>query len=807
MMALVRADLPSGTVTFLFTDIEGSTKLLHELGAEAYAEALAEHRRVIREACAAHHGVEGETQGDAFFFAFPTAPGALAAAGAMTEALASGPIQVRAGLHTGTALVTDEGYVGEDVHRAARIAAAGHGGQVLISSTTAQLVDGELKDLGEHRLKDLSAPERIYQLGDRTFPPLQSLYRTNLPVAASPFLGRETELAEVVALLAHSRLLTLTGPGGTGKTRLAAQAAGTSSDRYPDGVWWVPLETVRDPTLVLEGIAQVLEAKYVVAQHIADQRMLILLDSFDGVIEAARDMSELLARCPNLDLLVTSRERLNVTAEQEYPVPSFAREEAVGFFAARVRAIDPDFEPDDAVAELCRRLDDMPLALELAAAQAKVLSAQQILERGLGLSAPGPRDLPDRQRTLSATIEWSHELLTAEQRQLFRRLSVFAGGCTLEAAEEIAEAEVGTLRTLVDKSLVRKTDDRFRMLDTIRDYALVRLGESGEADAMFERLARYLIALATGLGGPLFRERQAEAFARLEPEHPNTRSVMGWALAEGRYELAAELTLLAHAWISRGHLGEARGWFDVILDARPAVPKPIWGRVLISAIDVVKTQGDDARMTELAEELVESMADDPSVDPLHVAAALADLSDVALRRGDLERAREYGERSLTFSASRGLPYARGRNALGEVALQESDFAEARRLMEEAAADYERVGHESNYVATLEGLAEVARREGDVERAIALLAEALPRAVALGDRAFVGDVLAELAVVVSERGESDVAGTLWGAASALLEGLRPWRIRSEPDAPAEVKAAGAALSLDEAVAYALRSIDA
>ncbi len=628
----------------------------------------------------------------------------------------------------------------------------------------------------------MSAPERIYQLGHRAFPSLTSLYRTNLPVPASPFLGREQELAEVVALLADTRLLTLTGPGGTGKTRLAAQAAATSSDRYPDGVWWVPLETLRDPTLVLEGMAQALGAKQEVAQHIADQRMLFLLDSFEGVVEAARAVSELVARCPNLDLLVTSRERLNITAEQEYAVPALAHEEAVGFFAARVRSFDPAFEPDDAVAELCRRLDDMPLSLELAAAQAKVLSAQQILERGLGLSAPGPRDLPDRQRTLSATIEWSYELLTEEERRLFSRLSVFAGGCTLEAAEEVAEAEVATLHALVDKSLVRKTGERFRMLETIREYAAKRLDESGGADILLERLGKHLVALAVAEGAPFFMERQAEAYDRLEPEHANTRTVMSWALAEGRYELAAELTVLTFAWIARGHLSEARGWFDAVLEARPSLPTRTWGRIFIQAIDVAKTQGDDARTIELAEELVDSMADDPSVDPLNIAAALADLSDLALRQGDLERAREYGERSLTLSAARGLPYARGLNALGEVALQEGDFAEARRLMEEAAADYKRVGHEANYVATLEGLAEVARREGDVEGATALLAEALPRAVTLGARAFVGDVLAELAVVVSDRGQSDVAGTLWGAADALLEGSKPWRVRSEPAAP-------------------------
>jgi len=247
-------DLPSGTVTFLFTDVEGSTRLLHELGAEGYAEALAEHRRVVREACVTEGGVEVDTQGDAFFFAFPTAPGAVVAASAFTEVLASGPIQVRVGLHTGSPLLTDEGYVGDDVHRAARIAASGHGGQVLVSASTAALVELELRDLGEHRFKDLSAPERVYQLGDTAFSPLRTLHQTNLPVPQTPFLGREKELGEVIALVARDdvRLVTLTGPGGTGKTRLAAQAVGALADAYPHGVFWVPLASIRDPELVLQ---------------------------------------------------------------------------------------------------------------------------------------------------------------------------------------------------------------------------------------------------------------------------------------------------------------------------------------------------------------------------------------------------------------------------------------------------------------------------------------------------------------------------------------------------------------------------
>ena len=413
----MRSDLPTGTVTFLFTDVEGSTRLLDRLGADAYAEALAKHRRIVREACAAEGGAEVDTQGDAFFFAFPTAPGALAAAGEMTQALASGPIRVRVGLHTGTPLVTDEGYVGGDVHRAARIAAAGHGAQVLVSSSTAALLETELRDLGEHRLKDLSAPERIYQLGDGEFPPLKSLYRTNLPVPATPFLGREDELAEVHSLLASgdTRLLTLTGPGGTGKTRLALQAAGLASDRYSEGVWWIPLASVRDAKLVLATAAQVVGSKNGLAEQIQDKEMLCLFDNFEHVVEAAADVAALLVSCANLNVLITSREPLHVTGEREYAVQPLVHEEGVGFFLARARAARPDFMADEAVSDICRRLDDLPLALELAAARAKAFSSAQILERleqRLPLLTGGARDLPERQQTLRATIAWSYDLLS-----------------------------------------------------------------------------------------------------------------------------------------------------------------------------------------------------------------------------------------------------------------------------------------------------------------------------------------------------------------------------------------------------------
>jgi hypothetical protein len=314
----VRRDLPSGTVTFLFTDIEGSTKLLDQLGVVAYGRALAKHRRVLREALARHAGVEVDTQGDAFFFAFPTAPGALRAAAEARDRLAAGPIRVRMGIHTGAPRLSGEGYVGVDVHRAARIAAAGHGGQVLVSAATAALVgtDG-LRDLGEHRLKDLSAPERIYQLGEVAFPPLKSLYQTNLPIPATTFLGREQELAEIGALLRREdvRLLTLTGPGGTGKTRLALQSAGAAADAFEGGVWWIPLAALRDPELVLAAARQALGAKNDLADHIGNRSMLLLFDNFEQIVEAAPHVAALLDHCPRLTVLVTSRESLRLEGE------------------------------------------------------------------------------------------------------------------------------------------------------------------------------------------------------------------------------------------------------------------------------------------------------------------------------------------------------------------------------------------------------------------------------------------------------------------------------------------------------------
>ena len=416
----MQPELPTGTVTFLFTDIEGSTRLLAELG-DGYAEVLAEHRRVLREAWRRRDGVEVDTQGDAFFVAFGRASDAVAAAADAQVGLAGGPVRVRMGLHTGEPLRIDEGYVGFDVHRAARIAAAGHGGQVLLSQATADLAGAEVRDLGLHRLKDLSAPERLFQLGTETFPPLKTLHETNLPVPATPFLGRQQEIDHLAALMRRRdvRLVTLTGPGGSGKTRLSLQAAAAVADDYDHGVWWVPLASLADPTLVENAAAQALGSKDTLSAAVRDKRLLLVLDNFEHLLDAAPGVAETIGSCPQLTVLVTSREPLHVDGEWEVAVDPLRDREAVELFVQRAAAVRSDFAANGEVVEICRRLDCLPLAIELAAARVKVLALPALLERleqRLPLLAGGSRSAPERQRTLRATIAWSHDLLTLRSR-------------------------------------------------------------------------------------------------------------------------------------------------------------------------------------------------------------------------------------------------------------------------------------------------------------------------------------------------------------------------------------------------------
>ena len=564
-------DLPTGTVTFLFTDVEGSTKLLHSLGAEAYAEALAEHRRVIRDACAAGGGVEVDTQGDAFFFAFPTAPGALGAAAALTESLAPGPIHVRVGLHTGTPLVTDEGYVGDDVHRAARIAAVGHGGQVLVAASTATLVGlDDLNDLGEHRFKDLVAPERVYQVGDDVFPPLKSLYRSNLPRAANPLVGRKKELADVLqALLDGSRAVTITGPGGVGKTRFALAVAGEAVDAFSDGVWFVPLASLRDPALVLPTVADVIGADGDVARHIGDGAHLLFLDNLEHVVDAAPALAQLAADCPHVRLLVTSREAMRIAIEREYPLSPLPESPSVELFRQRVDAVAPGVEIEYATAvEICDRLDRLPLALELAAARCKALSPEQILERlseSLDLLRGG-RDADPRQQTLRATIEWSYGLLSDEEQRVFRVLSVFRGGCTLEAAESVCDADLDTLQSLVEKSLLRFRTDRYWMLETIRAFARERVTEAGEADESRHRHARYFLDRLVQAHRERLGPRRPEVLEWYGAEIDNLRAMLDNLVAEAPTEAASATHKLWMFWKSLSALSEAAPRLEALLE-------------------------------------------------------------------------------------------------------------------------------------------------------------------------------------------------------------------------------------------------
>ena len=528
-----RGALPSGTVTLLFTDIEGSTELLHGLG-DAYAETLGEHRRVVREAFTTHGGVEVDTQGDAFFAAFARASDAVAAADEIQRALAAGHVRLRMGIHTGEPIVTEEGYVGVDVHKGARIAAAGHGGQVLLSSSTHDLVEVEVRDLGEHRLKDLTAPERLYQLGHNDFPPLKTLDATNLPVAASPLLGRERELDELLNLLRNgSRLVTVTGPGGTGKTRLALQVAAELVGSFEHGVFWVPAAALTDHALVVPQIAHTIGARDQLAEHIRDKQMLLLVDNLEHLLAAAPALGEVLARAKGLRLLVTSRAPLHVRGEREYPLDPLAETDAVTLFVERARESGRDVEPDETVARVCRRLDSLPLAIELAAARTKLLDPATLLERldrTLPLLTAGARDAPERQQTLRATIGWSYDLLDEDAKGLFARMSVFAGSFSLEAAEDVCAADVDALAALVDLSLLKPIGEaRFLMLETIREYALELLDERADVEEIRRRHAEHFAALAEAAAPHLRGSREQRQWVdRLERDYANVRAAVRW---------------------------------------------------------------------------------------------------------------------------------------------------------------------------------------------------------------------------------------------------------------------------------------
>jgi predicted ATPase/class 3 adenylate cyclase len=810
-------ELPAGTVTFLFTDIEGSTRLLDELG-DGYAEVLAEHRRALREAFAAYSGVEVDTQGDAFFVAFARSSDALAAAEAGQRALDGGPVRVRMGLHTGEPTMTEEGYVGADVHLAARVMGAGHGGQVLVSEATARLVEAELRDLGEHRLKDIERPVRLFQLGDARFPPRKTLNNSNLPLSATPLLGRKKELADVLRLLRveRARLMTVTGPGGIGKTRFALEAAHELVEEFAHGVWFVDLSALRDPALVAPSVAAALGAKGNLAEHVAEKRLLLVLDNFEQVVEAATEVGPLLRSCPNVQLLATSREPLHLAGERAYPLKPLAESPAVQLFRERAEAADPDFEaPWETLTAIVGRLDRLPLALELAASRVRSLSSHELLSRldkRLPLLTTRARDVSERQRTLRATVEWSYELLDDDERSLFARLAVFAGGWTLAAGVDVCDTDVDALDALVDKSLVLHRNDRYAMLDTIWELAGQKLDELEENSAVRFRHAEHYAVLSERAGAEMDGLDVADALDVLARDQDNLRAALAWSFTGGDAVVGQRVCVAAFPfWLERGFLTEAARWLDDALAATSAAQTPPAleaellyraGMAALFANDPAKARSLYARSLALYRRLDDRQG---------VALALLRLADVSDPRTGMALIEE----GLALARAEGEPrvVVRALHYLGQALRNSGDLVRGRALLEESVALSRRTGNPISAAYGTHSLGELALDDGRPEDAARLLTQSLREASRLGSQGVIQASLAGLAGTSAAKADDESAARLWGAAAAMEErdGVRAlaeerdrWheRVAAACERSPEGLARGRAMPLVDAVELAL-----
>ena len=776
----MRADLPRGTVTLLFTDIEGSTRLLHSLGPDAYGDALAEHRRVLRDAFVAHGGVEVDTQGDAFFVAFPTAPRAAAAALAANEALAAGPISVRMGLHTGVPLQTSEGYVGIDVHRGARVAALAHGGQVVISPATAALLDGEtLLDLGLHRLKDFGGATRLHQLGDTTHPPLRTPGSIDLPTPATRFLGRERELFEAVSLVYERdpRALTILGPGGTGKTRFALELARLLAEDAEGGTVFCALAPLRDADLLLPTIADRLGAGSAdvgaIAARVGDRRTHVVCDNLEHLLpDAARPLAELTAAAPGLRLLTTSREPVRIQGESELDLPPLAGAEAIALFMERAHAVRPDLALDEHVTELCARLDHLPLAVELAAARTKLLAPEVLLERidrRLDL-LKGTRDADERHSTLRATIAWSYDLLDEDEQRLFRQLAVFRGGSTLETAEAVCDADLDVLASLLDKSLVRRRtgrleEERFWMLETIREFAAERLEESIDANATRRRHAERMLAIASSAH---LNEDDDEPFGLpvVLAERDDMYVALDWA-ADNDIELAVELLVsLEHFWNTQSPEDALRR-VDRLLSTVSQVPPALRARALRVRGGALHISGhldscDAAYDESLA--LFRAIEDERGI-----VAVTHRLANSAYQRGEHERARELAGESLELSRGR-FPFVDVPNntVLGRVLVAMGDVDAGTELLRQSARISADLGWDWWRGGILAYLAFLAIDRGDLDEAERVSLEVLLIDRQEENRPAAFLPLTTLARVALERKDRRRAGLLWGALEAERE---------------------------------------
>jgi predicted ATPase/class 3 adenylate cyclase len=776
--------LPGGTVTFLFTDIEGSTKLLKRLR-DSYSTLLDEHREILRAAFVKWNGHEVDSRGEEFFVAFPRATDAVAAAVTVQRELATHTwpegvdVQVRIGLHTGEPWVADEGYVGIDVHRAARIANVGHGGQVLLSETTAALVMDELPegvsllDLGRHRLKDVRRTERIRQLVIEglpdEFPPLKSLEapppgtppekrRHNLPAELTPFIGRETELVEIRDLLLDPsiRLLTLVGVGGMGKTRLALRVAADLVDEFPDGVWLVEFARLRDPELVPQHAAAALgvsahdvaegqDVGDVLTSYVRDKKLLLLLDNCEHLIEACAELAEMLLReCPDVHLLTTSRENLGTFGEHKFSVPGMdipleksvpqdiETYEATRFFIDRANAASPMFKPSSGniqpIVDICRRLDGIPLAIELAAARVKILTPEQIaelLQNRFELLTGGPRTALPRHQTLHATLEWSYNLLTEPEQQLFHKLTVFSGGWTLEDVEglfsdnNIARVDLlELLSNLVDKSLVtvshRQEANRYGMLETVNQYATELLSASGEIEDFRRRHANYFLSLAEE-GDPKLRSAdQMEWLKKLDEEHGNFRAALRWATSSNHANDAARLVgALGWFWYLRGYWTDARRWLTTTLDMLSDPEPRLRAKAICRAGGLELIQGNLAGPPDLVREALAIFTDHG--DQEGMAWCLNLLGQVSsFANVDIEEGSANLTQSLSLFRSLGDDWgvAWSTRYLGQLAELEDDIERAFTLQEEALKAFEEIGDIWNAAHSLFLIGGTYRDSGD-----------------------------------------------------------------------------------------------
>jgi predicted ATPase/class 3 adenylate cyclase len=827
----VERSLPTGTVSLLCTDVEGSTRLLHILG-ERYAEALAEHRRLIRTAFAEHYGCEVDTQGDAFFYAFPRAFDAVAGAVAAQRALAAHawpeglPLRVRIGIHTGEPTATGEGYVGIDVHRAARVMSAGHGGQVLLTQSTRDLLPAELsdavslRDLGEHRLKDLTHPQRLYQLLipglENDFPALKTLEArpTNLAIQPMPLIGRELQVTDAVTLVRREdvRLVTLTGAGGTGKTRLSLQVAAELVTDFEDGVFFVDLAAITDPHLLIPTVAQTLSVREqpgqslseTLSDYLRDKHLLLVLDNFEQLLEAGPAATALLAGAPSLKAIVTSRAPLHLLGEHEYSVPPLAvpdldaseppamlaANEAVQLFLERARAVKPEFELTSenasAVAEICARLDGLPLAIELGAARVRILSPQALLGRlsqRLALLTGGARDAPARQRTLRDTIEWSFRLLSPSEQRLFARLSVFLGGRTIEAAEAVCDptdeldvAVFDGVASLVEKSLLRQDEGpadepRFFMLETIREYALDRLEGSGEGDLIRQRHAHYFVALAEEAEPEILGADQIVWLERLEAERDNFRAALGWLLKQGDTGRALRLIgSLRRGWVARGYLSETRKWLEAAFEQSGAISPRLEAKALYALGRVALVQGDYDQAIPSLEQSARLFREFGEAEGL--VFSLADLGFIATAQGRHEDAERFADESLAEAKAAGSErtIAAALHSLACAKLDADEYGDARTLFEQSLALRRKLGDKRNMANSLCYLGSVALLEGDYDRATALLDESLALGRDLGNLLIVSAALANESLVALAAGHAGRAETLCTEGLALSHEL-------------------------------------